>query len=225
MDRNKRIIAIIAARMDSNRFPGKMTHDLRGDPLLGFVIERAKNVKNVEIILVATSSRPIDDPIAQIAHSYGASVYRGDMVIDNVALRFLNCAKNYHASYFVRINGDSPCVDAKLIEKGISYCQEDYDIITNIPSRTFPYGISLEIIKTSILETVYPLFSQYDREHITSYFYRNHTCFSIKEIVNTLSIRAIKKFAVDTLEDLDELNDFFQNNKNRSWHDFQESIV
>lgn len=218
MSTNNKIIAIIAARMDSKRFPGKMTRALCGDPLLGFVIDRVKRVRGLKHIVVATTARSIDAPLSQVSSQYGVDVYKGNMDIDNVALRFLNCAKEYQATYLIRINGDSPCIDTELIEEGISYCGGNYDLITNILGRTFPYGISLEIIKTVTFESAYPLFSLSEKEHITSYFYRNKEFFSMKEVMNaTLRNGFIDRFTVDTPEDLRNLNVFFQRDKNRKW--------
>ena len=45
---------IIFSRMDSNRLPGKALIDICGRSLLGRVIDRAKNIKGAERIIVAT---------------------------------------------------------------------------------------------------------------------------------------------------------------------------
>ena len=131
--------------MDSSRFSDKMTQDLCGQPLIKFVIGQAKRIKNLSVLVVATTNRPIDDVIAEIAEQSCVNVYRGK--VDDVASRFLECARKYNGDYLARLNGDSPCIDIDLVESGISLCPYGYDIITNVLSRTFPYGISVEIVK------------------------------------------------------------------------------
>ena len=64
-------------------------------------------------------------------------------------MRLYETANMNKAKYFVRINGDSPLIDPKLIDKAIkiSKKKKGYDIITNVFPRTFPKGQSVEVIK------------------------------------------------------------------------------
>src|SRR3989344_3239695 len=52
--------AIIQARINSTRLPGKVLKVIAGKPLLFYVIERLKNAKN---ILRVCADRPLLDPI------------------------------------------------------------------------------------------------------------------------------------------------------------------
>ena len=87
-------------------------------------------------------------------------------------MRLHDTAKKNKAKYFVRISGDSPMIDPRLIDKaiGISQKQKGYDIITNTFPRTFPEGQSVEIIKTSILKKYSKHFSSLDKEHVANIF-------------------------------------------------------
>lgn len=203
--------------MRSRRFPGKMIQELCGQPLIKFVINRAKRINNLNCLVVATTRRPVDDIIAEMAKQCQVNVYRGRT--DDVVSRFLACAQEYNGDYFVRLNGDSPCIDTELVEEGIRLCLEGYDIISNLPSRTFPYGISLEIVKTETFNKSYPQMNKYEREHITSYFYRNKENFRLKEITNNASVRPDFRFTIDVPEDLERLNRFLGNNPDRSWRE------
>jgi len=212
-----RITGIIAARMDSSRFPGKMVQELCGQPLIQFVINRAKQISSLSSLVVATTDCPVDDIIGEMTEQCGVDVYRGST--DDVASRFLECALRYDGDYFIRLNGDSPCIDVELVEQGTSLCPQGYDIITNIPSRTFPYGISLEIVKTETFTRCYPMMTESDREHVTSYFYRNKDGFSLKEIINSGTGRTDFRFTIDLPQDLDRLNKFLKDDPYRSWRD------
>jgi len=212
-----KIIGIIAARMDSSRFPGKMVQELCGQPLIQSVVNRAKQISSLSYLVVATTNYPVDDIICEMTRQCGVDVYRGSA--DDVASRFLECALKYDSDYFIRLNGDSPCIDVELVEQGISLCPRGYDVITNIPSQTFPYGISLEIVKTETFKRCYPMMTESDREHVTSYFYRNKESFSLKEFIDSLSERPACSFTIDLPQDLEKLNQFLKDDPYRSWRD------
>ena len=61
--------------------------------------------------------------------------FRGDL--ENVAMRLYKTAKKNKAKFFVRISGDSPLIDPKLIDKAIKMSKglKKYDIITNVFPR------------------------------------------------------------------------------------------
>ena len=48
--------AIIFSRFSSQRLPGKALIDIQGRELLGRVIDRSRHIKNIDEIIVATSS-------------------------------------------------------------------------------------------------------------------------------------------------------------------------
>lgn len=212
-----KVIGIIVGRMDSSRFPGKMIQPLCDRPLITFIIDRVKMISSLDCLVVATTDRTIDDIIVEYSEKCGVDIFRGST--QDVASRFLDCATKYNSDYFVRFNGDSPCVDIDLINIGIDLCSKGYDIITNIPSRTFSYGISLEIIKTKTFRRIYPLMDVSDREHVTSYFYKNLSDFSMFEVLNQGNQHSDFRFTVDTPEDLERLNQFLKDDPDRSWRD------
>ena len=70
--------------------------------------------------------------------------------------------------------------------------------------RTFPPGLTTEIIDKELLKRFNKLVnSQHDREHLTTYFYRNPEGIKIKNIENPEyeSIKKVK-LVVDTNDDL-----------------------
>ena len=89
---------------------------------------------------------------------------------------------------FLRISGDSPLIDYRIINKSINIFKKNknFDLITNIFPRTFPSGQSVEIIKTNLLGKNLKFFSKLDKEHVTRYFYRNFLRFKIKNFKNKI---------------------------------------
>ena len=73
----KKAIAIIQARMSSSRLPGKVLMNLSQKPMLWHIVERLKECKYVDKIVVATSVEKSDDLIEKLDEI----TQSGDMVI------------------------------------------------------------------------------------------------------------------------------------------------
>jgi len=171
------IPVFVFARMDSNRLPGKALLEIAGKTLLARVIER---VKKAGPVIVCTSERDIDDPIVDAATAEGVEIARGSL--DDVLGRALGCATDRGLENFVRISGDSPFMDASVIERLANIHQaEAPDLTTNVSPRTFPPGISVEVINVAALKRVADLTDNAeDREHVTQYFYAHPVDFAIR---------------------------------------------
>ena len=173
---------IIFSRLDSNRLPGKALIDISGRPLLGRVIDRAKHIKGNGRIIVATSYRSIDDPIASYAEYEGIDVYRGN--VNDVAGRALGVCKAFNLEKFARICGDRPFFDPELVTRLLKIHEKmDLDIVTTMFPRTYPPGLTTEIISTSALEfAISKIKKPEDMEHITNYFYSKPHNFKIHNV-------------------------------------------
>jgi spore coat polysaccharide biosynthesis protein SpsF len=219
------IIGIILARIDSSRLPGKVMHSVQDTPLIGYVIERAKAIPGLSNIVLATTNRSIDDPLATYAQAQNIAVYRGST--QNVAFRVLQCAKIHQCDYFVRLNGDSPFLDPELIGEGITYCfQKRVDMITNLVGRTYPYGVSVEIIRTATFEqTYYQLENQEEREHVTPYFYRNLEQFAVHTLTLSPPYKGKERLVVDTFDDMKKFEQVVQHLGKKVFNiKFQEAV-
>ena len=65
---------IVQARTGSSRLPGKVLSDLCGRPLISFLIERLQNCKSVDEIILATTSLPEDDELAELGRTLSIKV-------------------------------------------------------------------------------------------------------------------------------------------------------
>ncbi|MDA8612568.1 hypothetical protein N9L10_01245 [Candidatus Pelagibacter bacterium] len=205
------IIAIIQSRMTSQRYPGKMLSPFLGKPLLAHVVNRIKLSKiNLKIIL-ATSDNYTDDPLAVYAKHLGLGLVRGPL--EDVMKRFVMTLNQYECDAFFRVCGDSPLLIPSLFDKAASlYKQADYDLVTNVFPRTFPIGMSVELIKTKVfLEIEKKIKNEKDREHITQYFYDKKKNFKIQNIVCDRVIDPNLKLALDKPDDLIRLEEWDQN--------------
>lgn len=196
------MLAIIQARSNSKRFKNKVLHSIYGKPLIQHVIDRVNKSRFVSKLLVATSINSKDDKLVNYLKKSKIKTYRGDL--KNVAARMLSAANLNKANFFVRISGDSPLIDYKLIDRIIKVHKKNgkkFDIVTNVFPRSFPKGQSVELVKTKILQENLHVFTKLDLEHVTKYFYKNYKKFKIKNIKN-LSKKISLKQSIDTKKDL-----------------------
>tara|TARA_B100001057_G_scaffold158681_1_gene159234 strand:+ start:6005 stop:6649 length:645 start_codon:yes stop_codon:yes gene_type:complete len=195
------LLCIIQARSNSKRFKDKVLHLIYGVPLIQHVVNRIKKSKETSKIIVSSSNKKSDDKLISYLKKKKIKFFRGNL--ENVALRLYDTANMNRAKYFVRVSGDSPMIDPKLIDKAvkISKRHKGYDIVTNVFPRTFSKGQSVEVIKTSIFKKNLKKFSNADKEHVTRFFYKNSKKFNIKNFVFKKKNKGIK-MSIDTKKDL-----------------------
>ena len=138
--------AIIFARYDSKRLYGKALIDIEGRSLLGRVIDRSKLINGINNIIIATSDRSIDNHIYEFAQSEGIKTFRGSC--NDVYQRSIDACEKYKFDFFARICGDRPFFDYELVSKAIEiFKKKGADLVTTMYPRTYPPGLTTEIIK------------------------------------------------------------------------------
>lgn len=205
------MLAIIQARSNSKRLKKKVLKLIFGKPLIFHVIQRIKKAKKVKKIIVATSKNKTDDKLVRYLKKNNYSYYRGSL--NNVAERMFKAANKKR--YFIRISGDSPLIDPKIIDKAISIhkVNKKYDLITNIFPRTYPKGQSVEVIKSETLKKSIQLMTKSELEHVTKYFYNNSKKFKIKNFKSINSKNKIK-MSIDNINDFKLLKVKYKNKFN-----------
>lgn len=194
----------IQARMSSARFPGKILAPLNGKPILKHVIDRVKQVIDIDDVVVLTSTEASDDPVVAYLTQLNCTYFRGPL--NNVFERFQTALYKFPCEYFVRISADSPFIDPALLQY---MCQkvkvQQCDIFSNIAVRTFPKGQSIEIAKTkTFLSVDSGCLTKMESEHVFPYFYNHRMKYKISNVKNKNNESHLN-FCVDTLEDLKRL--------------------
>ncbi len=171
---------VVFARYDSRRLPGKVLLPIAGRAMLGRVLDRLRRIECSCELIVATSDRPVDDPVAEFCSQEDVDCFRG--AAEDVAGRALVCAEGAGASRFVRISGDSPFIDPDLVTRMLSLHKvECPEITTNLYPRTYPPGLSVEIVEMAAMRRmVKEVASPDDREHVTSHIYKHPERFVIR---------------------------------------------
>ena len=188
--------------MSSQQLPNKVLLEAAGKPILQYLLERLEHCDCLDNIVVATSVDDSDTPIADYCRQNGIACYRGSL--SDVAGRFNEVLDVYHFDAFVRINGDSPLLDQRLIEKGVSlFLGGDFDLVTNVFPRTYPIGQSVEVLGTVTYQSTYSrMQEEADLEHVVRYYYQHPDEFRIQNFTLTENLSRIQ-LSVDTWQDMD----------------------
>ena len=127
-----KIIGVIPARYASSRFPGKPLADIEGKPMIWWVYNQCKKVKDFDEVYVATDS----DKIADACKEYGLSCIMTSDKHKTGTDRVGEVAEKVPADLIVNIQGDEPLLEPETIKAAITpfYSQPDL-MITNLMTK------------------------------------------------------------------------------------------
>ncbi|SDP03289.1 3-deoxy-manno-octulosonate cytidylyltransferase [Desulforhopalus singaporensis] len=160
---NSSVVAIIPARFDSNRFPGKPLALIDGKPMIQHVVERARSVDILSRVVVATD----DERIAACVAGFGGEyvMTRKDHVSGSDRLaEAAEILKISEHDIVVNIQGDQPLFAPEVVEQVARPLVED----PALPMATLIYRIirEEEINDPNHVKTVF------DRDNYALYFSR-----------------------------------------------------
>lgn len=196
-----RVVAIIQARMGSERLPNKVMVDLGGVPMIEFLLSRLSRAKEINELVVATSVNPINQNLYDHVTGLGYRCYRGSE--DDVLDRYFQAAKISNADIVVRITGDCPLIDPQLVDETIlSFKKSGADYVSNSYPPTYPDGLDTEVFRFSALQQAARETSEpYYREHVTPYLRESGT-FSV-DVKRNLEDHSHSRWTVDEPCDLE----------------------
>ena len=180
------MVALIQARLGSSRLPGKSRLPLPlaavGDEhtILGHVVARARRAAAIHEIVVATTTQPLDDPLAALATRLGVGVFRGDEL--DVLGRFAGALETVPpATAVVRLTADNPAIDPVFLDAAVAHhlaTGADYTHTTGLP-----LGTNVEVLSAAALRRAHAEATQPDeREHVTPYLHRHPELFRLETL-------------------------------------------
>ncbi|WP_217184522.1 cytidylyltransferase domain-containing protein [Streptomyces sp. AC495_CC817] len=195
------VLAILQARTSSHRLPGKVLSPVLGTPLILRALERISRAERIDVLVLATSSDPSDDQLAEVVSRAGYRVHRGPL--DDVLTRFLQVIDGHDEETVVRLTGDNALSDPRVIDDVIAaHLASGADYTANTLERSFPRGLDVEVFRADALRAVDRLTSTDDeREHVTLGIYRRPGVFRLHSVTQPLD-RSELRWTVDYPEDL-----------------------
>ena len=127
----KKITAIVQARIGSTRLRGKVLKKIKGKETIILLLDRLSKAKKISDIVVAIPNTKENDNLFKLLNKHKYTVFRGSE--KNVLKRYYDCAKKHGIFNILRITGDCPLIDPKLIDKiGEIYNSKKFDYVSNI---------------------------------------------------------------------------------------------
>jgi spore coat polysaccharide biosynthesis protein SpsF len=213
----------IEARMTSARLPGKKMKLVNGKPALEVMVERVKQSKLANKIIIATTTNLEDDVIVEWCKKNDVNFFRGSE--NNVYDRVLKTHQKFNKATIVELTGDCILITAELIDYAIQlYLDNNYDYV-NVCD---PTSMSAQIYSLKILESIKRdrKLEYLDKEHDTPYLYTSgkYKIFQAK-IYEYLDFPKVAP-DLDTKEDLEIINKICKNfnNFNFSYKEIEKFI-
>lgn len=178
------LLVAITVRMNSERFPGKVLHEIDDKPLLYWIIERFKQVKPQPKIVIAATTDRMDDVLALFGARHNIPVHRGK--VGDVVGQMEEIRQKYapKAQFIMRGLGDCPFIEPTLVSRAVDvlkrtkgeafswYVHHDTAAQLVYGTREFPYSLSgwQKIVANS---------KENEREHVDLHFHKNRENFNI----------------------------------------------
>lgn len=206
--------------MGSSRLPGKVVRPLAGRPVLGWMVRAAQQAHGVDDVVIATSTDPGDNEVAELGAQLGVKVVRGSE--DDVLSRFILALNETNADAIVRLTADCPLADPALISSVVSLWRSnpDLDYAATTLVRTLPRGLDVELASREALLIADQEAESFHRTHVTSYLYDSKQSFHTMGLVVQPSANDLR-VTLDTQEDAEMLDAVVAElgDEAPSWHD------
>jgi len=208
----RRICVILQARTTSTRLTAKVLMKICNKTIINLIIERLRQCKQVDDIILAIPDTDQNDVLEEYAKKLGWHYYRGSE--NDVLSRYYQTARQFDISEIVRVTGDCPLIDPRLVDLMIeNYLKEKVDYTAIGIEGNFPRGLDAEIFSFETLEKVnIETQRDYEREHVTPYIYEHPELFKIRFIEADKKLRRPElRLTVDTQEDFNLVREIFKN--------------
>jgi spore coat polysaccharide biosynthesis protein SpsF len=185
-----RIVATIECRMTSSRLSGKvMLEAIRGKSMLEVMVERVKQVPQIDDIVLATTINRADDVIERLAVRLGIGCFRGSE--DDVLSRVLGAAEKFKADTIVELTGDCPIIDPEIVSQIIDcYLSNDCDYASNCEPNTYPVGMETQVFSLKSLRIADKKGkTSQDREHVSWYIRKRPDVFRHLTLIAPASLK------------------------------------
>jgi spore coat polysaccharide biosynthesis protein SpsF (cytidylyltransferase family) len=200
-------LAIIQARYNSTRLPGKVLEHIGDHTVLEHVVRRVQSA--VQDVVVATPNTPKDARIISYTKDkLRTSVYMHDGPENDVLGRYAACAREHKADVIIRITADCPFIDPAMIQALLIVRDlTGADYASNVPDHPQIDGLDCEVFTRAILERAdREATDATDREHVTPWIKRHAARDVIIDSQYDALPAGAHRWTLDTEQDLAWLN-------------------
>jgi spore coat polysaccharide biosynthesis protein SpsF len=171
--------------MGSIRLPNKVMMPLANKPLLLRLYERVSASEFAGTIVVATTTKRVDNDIVKLCIDNKINYFRGSEA--DLLDRHYKAALEYSPTAIVKIPSDCPLIDPNIIDNVLKYYidnEKNFDFISNLHPPSYPDGNDVEVISMNAVKDAWQnAVRKLEREHTTPYFWENPEKFKIGNVV------------------------------------------
>ena len=181
----EKVLCFIEARMGSGRLPGKVLKKINKNfTVIDYVIKNILNSKyfSKNDVYLLTSTKKENDKLANyVKKKYRIKIFRGSE--KNVYKRIYKFIEKKQNSNFLRLTGDNPLIDPKIINRFVSFFHQnkcDYLSSRSMDRANywnaksdFPEGISLEMFQKKTFISLKPEVNRKNMEFPTWNFFNS----------------------------------------------------
>jgi 3-deoxy-manno-octulosonate cytidylyltransferase (CMP-KDO synthetase) len=110
------VVAVIPARYNSTRLPGKTLAEIAGHPMIEHVYRRASAARAVSSVLVATD----DERIRRAVHGFGGVCRMTSPAHQSGTDRLAEVAEDLDCELVVNVQGDEPLLEPAMIDEALA---------------------------------------------------------------------------------------------------------
>jgi 3-deoxy-manno-octulosonate cytidylyltransferase (CMP-KDO synthetase) len=173
-----KVVAIIPARYNSTRLPGKPLVEIAGKPMVLRVVERARQAASINRVIVATD----DERVFQVVAGAGVEAVMTSPDHATGTDRLAEVAAGMDAEIVVNVQGDEPLIEPSTIEAAVAPLLADRSIVMSTTCE--PIESVEDALKTNVVKVVI------DREGFALCFSRNPIPFPREAVLEHGSIKA-----------------------------------
>ena len=113
------VLAVVPARWNSQRFPGKPVAMIAGKPMIAHVWERVMAAKSVQRAVVATD----DERVVKVCEKYAMACEMTSRDHATGTDRLTEVASRHAADIYINVQGDEPLIQPSAIDAVVSCLQ------------------------------------------------------------------------------------------------------
>ena len=231
---NKKVLALIPARMGSSRFPGKPMHKINGIPMIEHVYRNVLQCKILSDVYVATCDKIIFNHIISIGGKAIMTSKKHQRATDRCGEALSKIEKKVKNSYdiIVMVQGDEPMTNKYMIEDSLKPFYKFKNIeVVNLFSKfknydEFDNPDTIKVIRNKKNNAIF-----FGRKLNDKYLYHKQKNFVGKQVcIIPFTKKSLKKFIglkptnLEVVESVDmwrflenNINVFMQDTKQKSY--------
>lgn len=216
----QRVVVIIPARYASTRLPGKPLADLGGKPMIQHVVERAREIRGAQKVLVAAD----DERVVRAVRDFGGDVLMTSPDHPSGTDRLVEVMGSVEADLYINVQGDEPFLRAADVDLLIEGMLADATVGVGTLCHVLPPGEAaaphaVKVVLAANGDALY--FSRslipYDREgagvarylkHVGIYGYRREVLAGYSELTHPM---------IEEAEKLEQLRLLYAGVRIRAW--------